>query len=709
MFPGLIAFATPTLGEFCFSLAAEIGKTKTLSFLEKQGEPIINHCLARALVRALAGSLIERLNAWSEIPEGKQNKDYTSFAIKQLQALSYETEEKNADWTAFLETFNSTTLHQALETIRCKQPMQTLDLGEKAMESLQGFFSDPKKNQKALSNFCDFLSKEDGAAFNSNLYERFSEEIKEDPVTFNAFIIDFLSQIYANIKSTFPNADALADTLSSFATQLDKMEAKIDTVPVKTVELLQNSGILITKEEHRESLKEFSKELVNEYRSSPVTGEHGELILKKLTEIQFALFNPQGLEESYIARINQLEEQTAQLQALKGAFPERLLDEAIAALRQGNDQTALDVFKQVDKLSEASIAVAAESKFQQGLIAEQKVQYSAALEFVVRACELVPNNQRYLNTAGNIYGFLGAFDKAIGYYEQALAIRQSVLPTNHMDIAISLNNLGITWQYKGDYDKAIGYYEQALAIWQSVLPTNYPFIATSLNNLGGAWHHKGDYDKAVGYYEKALAIRQSVLPSNHPDIANSLNNLGGAWHYKGDYDKAIGYHKKSLAIWRSILPTDHPDIAGSLNNLGTIWQDKSDYDKAIGYYEQALAIRQSVLPTNHPDIATSLNSLGNAWHHKGDYDKAIGYYEQSLAIRQSVLPTNHPDIANSLNNLGTVWYHKDDYDKAIGYHKKSLAIWQSIFPPNHPYIATSLNNLGKAWQAKGNRKGGSMH
>lgn len=222
MFPGLLTFSTAMLGDFCSSIAIDIGKKKTLSFLEEQGKPIINHHLARALIRALSGSLIEQLNAWCETPEGTQNKDYASVAIKQLQVISDETNQKNADWTEFLENFNSTSLNQVLERIRCNQPIQASDLGKKAIESLNGFFLDPAQNQNALSNFCDFLCKEDGALFNCNLYERFREEIIKDPVTFNDFTTDFLSQSYTGIKNAFPNSKALADTLSNITASLDK-------------------------------------------------------------------------------------------------------------------------------------------------------------------------------------------------------------------------------------------------------------------------------------------------------------------------------------------------------------------------------------------------------------------------------------------------------------------------------------------------------
>ena len=108
----------------------------------------------------------------------------------------------------------------------------------------------------------------------------------------------------------------------------------------------------MTKDDYRETLKEILKEVTNELKSGLVTDEQEKLVQKKQAEIHYALSNPQGLEESYLARIKELEEQIAQLQALKEAIPKRLLDEAIAALRQGDDQKALNVFKKVDKLTE---------------------------------------------------------------------------------------------------------------------------------------------------------------------------------------------------------------------------------------------------------------------------------------------------------------------------------------------------------------------
>ena len=239
----------------------------------------------------MAGSLIAQLNAWCETSEGKQNKKYASFSIKQLQMLLDETQEKNEGWIPFInkeklnnsslnsigmskqetqeatEKFNNSLLEPAKEAIRSKQTMQFSDLGKKAMENLKGYFIDPEQNQKAFDNFCNFLRKDNEAAFNRDLYKRFREEIKGDPVTFNAFTIDFMKKIYADVEEALPNADALADTLLSIAAQLEKIETNleivksnldtvksdVDNLPDKIVGVIQNSGILRTNEKHQNS------------------------------------------------------------------------------------------------------------------------------------------------------------------------------------------------------------------------------------------------------------------------------------------------------------------------------------------------------------------------------------------------------------------------------------------------------------------------
>ncbi|MEA3548429.1 MAG: tetratricopeptide repeat protein, partial [Thermodesulfobacteriota bacterium] len=74
-------------------------------------------------------------------------------------------------------------------------------------------------------------------------------------------------------------------------------------------------------------------------------------------------------------------------------------------------------------------------------------------------------------------------------------------------------------------DKAIDFYNKALAIDLKVLGDQHPKVATYYNNLGSAWTSKGDYDKAIAFYNKALAIALKVLGEQHPYTKIVADNL----------------------------------------------------------------------------------------------------------------------------------------------------------------------------------------
>ena len=82
--------------------------------------------------------------------------------------------------------------------------------------------------------------------------------------------------------------------------------------------------------------------------------------------------------------------------------------------------------------------------------------------------------------------------------------------------SITSSQLGSSWYVKGEYDKAIEYFQQALASEIDNFGEAHPNVATIRNNLALAWKAKGQYDKAIAYYELALASQDIELSRHHP-------------------------------------------------------------------------------------------------------------------------------------------------------------------------------------------------
>ncbi|MBF0566466.1 MAG: tetratricopeptide repeat protein [Nitrospirae bacterium] len=312
-----------------------------------------------------------------------------------------------------------------------------------------------------------------------------------------------------------------------------------------------------------------------------------------------------------------------------------------------------------------------------------------------------------LNEYGEGLRTMGQYNRAIEYYEKALAIDLASFGDKHPNVAIYNNNIGLAWDSLGQYDRAIGYYEKALTIDLAAFGDKHPNVAIYNNNVGGAWYSLGQYDRAIEYFEKALAIILAASGDKHPQVAIYNNNIGLSWQSLGQYDRAIGYYEKALAIGLAAFGDKHPNVAIRYNNIGLAWQSLGQYDRAIEYYEKALAIDLAALGDKHPNVAIRYNNIGLAWQSLGQYDRAIEYYEKALAIDLAALGDKHPNVARYYNNIGAAWQSLGQYDRAIEYSEKALAIYTAVFGEVHPRTQNTKRGLemAKAALAKSPKDG----
>ena len=380
------------------------------------------------------------------------------------------------------------------------------------------------------------------------------------------------------------------------------------------------------------------------------------------------------------------------------------LEEALELVAQGKLDDALTLLSVHEDKEDEQVLKSAKTRFAKAKVYELKLDFKNAFKYYEKAVLLAPENSLYQNDTGTMALTLGQFEKAIGYFEKALAIDLKTVGTGHPHVAIDWNNLGEAYRAKGEYNKAIGYLELALASDMKTFGPENPQVATYWNNLGLALSAKGENDKAIRYLEKAQEINLNILEPDHPSIAATWSNLGAAWDSKGKPDKAIEYYEMALTSGLKNLGPHHPDVATRWNNLGNTLRTKGEYNKAIDYLEKALASDLENFGPENPRVATIWNNLGNACYAKQDYDLALDYYEKALASDLKTLGPEHPQVAIYWNNLGLTWNSKGESNKAIGYYEKALASDLKTFSPDHPNVANCWNNLGGAWYSKGNYK-----
>ncbi len=412
--------------------------------------------------------------------------------------------------------------------------------------------------------------------------------------------------------------------------------------------IIQNQiiNIGLTLDQHEQRLKSREMEVRDELKQAHA--EDRQVLERELIEIEQQLQDTQASYETHIAS---LKERIVQLEKLRGEFSDALLDQAIVALRQGENQKAAELFKQIKEEGEGHIQRVAKAEYQLGKIAEEAIQYTNALEHYERAVQLQPDNTLYLNDTGSLLHKLAHHQKAIDYFEQALTSDLKTYGEDHPHVATHRNNLGDVWRILGDYHKAIGYSEQALVSDLKTYSEDHPHVARDRNNLGRAWKSLGDYYKAIDYFEQALASNLKTYGEDHPKVARDRNNLGSAWKLLGEYQKAIDYYEKALTSDLKTYGENHPDVAISRNNLGLVWKSLGEYQKAIDYFKQALASGLKTYGEDHPKVALRRNNLGGAWKALGEYQKAIDCYEQALVSNLKTYGEDHPNTQRTKSNL----------------------------------------------------------
>lgn len=121
----------------------------------------------------------------------------------------------------------------------------------------------------------------------------------------------------------------------------------------------------------------------------------------------------------------------------------------------------------------------------------------------------------------------GQQDRALGYAERALAIREQV--GDLLAIAKSLGNLGFLYRAMKDYRHAVLAHQEALATYQKL--GNKELMAAAWLNIGAAHYHSGKLDAAIEAYCQSLEIGQEMhLPlielKAHYNLAEALAKIG---------------------------------------------------------------------------------------------------------------------------------------------------------------------------------------
>ena len=319
-------------------------------------------------------------------------------------------------------------------------------------------------------------------------------------------------------------------------------------------------------------------------------------------------------------------------------------------------------------------------------------EYKYALELWQRAVNTYQRTRNYLGEGSALVGlgichdFLGEYQKAIDYYQQALEITHNIEGiAGKAGKGICLGNIGKSFSSLGEYQKAIEYHKQSLEIAQEV--SNRDAAVTALGNLGCAYYSLGRYKQALEHHQEQLNLAQEV--GNRIEEVNALGSLGLVLYFIGQNEQARDCYQKAWTIAREIGA--RAQEASLLSNLAACYNNfLGNNDKAVDCFQQALEIQREI--GDRFGEASSQSGLGMTYRSLGQHTKAIECYQVALVIVLEI--GDRSGQANYLSNLGLIYNLLGQYRHAIESCKRALIITQEIGDRRGEGFA--LNNLGIA-------------
>ena len=332
-------------------------------------------------------------------------------------------------------------------------------------------------------------------------------------------------------------------------------------------------------------------------------------------------------------------------------------------------------------------------RYQEGL---QKLEKALEQMLVAPGLEDIRTAQ-VLNDLGNGYFSAGQYGSALATHQQALLIRESLLPSAHPDLADSYNNIANCYYVGGYLQPALEYYNRVLQIRTQHYGPVHPDVAQVLNNLGSATLANGQYETALAYFREALQIRKTTLGPAHIKSISVVQNIGSAFFSAGRLDSAALYTQEALEQLDTHFPGRSVDRANAYHNLGNINTRQHRYAGAAKNHRQALELRKSILGEAHPKTADSYLHLGDVYFEQNEFSQALLYFNRAAGIYEIQYGTFHPLVANVLDRQGMVLRYTGRYEEALDAHQQVLTIRESREDADPAHLAGTYVNLGNCY------------
>ena len=148
---------------------------------------------------------------------------------------------------------------------------------------------------------------------------------------------------------------------------------------------------------------------------------------------------------------------------------------------------------------------------------------------------------------------------AQSYFE--LAISFYAKKENHKELALCLEHKATIEYELSNYEKAVTYFQQAIAEYEKGDSVDINQIALLNNNIAFIFLNSYRFEKALRFFDIGLSIYKDL--NDTVNIAKNTYQKGFTYFEAENYDSALVYYKQAL-VWDSLTKKPNEIIASSI-------------------------------------------------------------------------------------------------------------------------------------------------
>jgi CHAT domain-containing protein len=289
-----------------------------------------------------------------------------------------------------------------------------------------------------------------------------------------------------------------------------------------------------------------------------------------------------------------------------------------------------------------------------------------------------------LQAMGQSYLVLDDRDKALEYFEQALAIARR-LPGQKTAEALVLLQTANIYSGRLDYEQARRLWDEALTVYEGL--GEKPPQARVLHMIGLSFFNVGNEQKGREYFNRELAI---LLSDDYlKDVTKEMPSVPLP-DYKGEPPNTSGFYKDMYEWERSL-------------SIGNVYSFLGDYEKGREHYGKALTTARAM--KDQGMIRLPLSFIGDTYSKQERWRESLDYYKQALEISRQL--SRRSDQAVDLSDLAYTYIQMKRWPDALQNVTEALLIYQSLGADKSNLFtgyAITLNLMARAEDELGNRR-----